>query len=200
MKKFFSFAFVASFLALTVACNSGGGESGTTSSATPAGGDATATTNTATPAAGTDPAANPTENAVDPNVPKTTVKFAESEYDFGKVKEGEKVVHVYKFTNTGKEPLIINSAKGSCGCTVPEWPKDPVAPGATGEIKVEFNSKGKVGQQSKTVTIMANTDPNPSQIIIKGVVEKDPNAPAPAAAAPGGAQPQIQVQPQGGGH
>ena len=199
MKKFFSFAFVASFLALTVACNSGGGESGTTSSATPAGGDATATTNTATPPAdGT--AANPTENAVDPNVPKTTVKFAETEYDFGKVKDGEKVTHVYKFTNTGKEPLIINSAKGSCGCTVPEWPKDPVAPGATGEIKVEFNSKGKAGQQSKTVTIMANTDPNPSQIIIKGVVEKDPNAPAPAAAAPGGAQPQIQVQPQGGGH
>lgn len=196
MKKFFSSAFVAMMLALTVACNSGGTETAKTDSTAPAGGDAAATTNTAANPADPNAAAPGTENAVDPNVPKTTIKFAESEYDFGKVKDGEKVVHVYKFTNTGKEPLIINSAKGSCGCTVPEWPKDPVAPGASGEIKVEFNSKGKVGQQSKTVTIMANTDPNPSQIIIKGMVEKDPNAPA---APEGGAQPQIQVQPQGGG-
>lgn len=195
MKRIFSFAFIASLLAFTVACNNNGGDAAKQDTA------ANTTTSAAgDPAAATDPAAaNPAagEAAVDPNLPKTTIKFEQSEYDFGKVKDGEKVTHIYKFTNTGKEPLIINSAKGSCGCTVPEWPKDPVAPGAAGEIKVEFNSKGKVGQQSKTVTIMANTDPNPTQIIIKGVVEKDPNAPvAPEGAA---AQPQIQVQPQGGG-
>lgn len=197
MKKFFSFAFVAALLAFTVACNNTGGDANKT---TPATGDAGAATNTATAANPADPnahAAATGETAPDPNVPKTTIKFAETEYDFGKVKDGEKVTHVYKFTNTGKEPLIINSAKGSCGCTVPEWPKDPVAPGGSGEIKVEFNSKGKTGQQSKTVTIMANTDPNPTQIIIKGMVEKDPNAPA--APAGDAKQPQIQVQPQGGG-
>lgn len=197
MKKFFSFAFVATMLALTVACNNGGTTPGADANK-PA--DASGATNTATAANPADPNAQPAagEAVVDPNVPKTTVKFDESEYDFGKVKDGEKVTHVYKFTNTGKEPLIINSAKGSCGCTVPQWPKDPVAPGATGEIKVEFNSKGKAGQQSKTVTIMANTDPNPTQIIIKGMVEKDPNAPAAPAPAAGG-QPQIQVQPPAGG-
>ena len=59
------------------------------------------------------------------------------------------------FKNTGKTPLVISNAKGSCGCTVPEWPKEPVAPGATAELLVKFNSKGKPNQQQKTVTITA---------------------------------------------
>jgi len=116
---------------------------------------------------------NAAEPAVEvPTGPTTTIEFEESEFDFGTIDEGEKVSHTYKFTNTGSEPLIIKDAKGSCGCTVPSWPKDPVAPGATGEMLVEFNSKGKAGSQNKRVTITANTNPGQTFINIKGEVNK----------------------------
>lgn len=111
-------------------------------------------------------------NAVDPNIPKTSMSFGEMTHDFGNIDEGDKVSHVFTFNNSGDEPLIINSAKGSCGCTVPEWPKEPIPPGGEGEIKVEFNSKGKAGKQTKTVTINANTDPNPTRLTIKAEVAK----------------------------
>ncbi|MFK7770805.1 MAG: DUF1573 domain-containing protein [Saprospiraceae bacterium] len=114
-----------------------------------------------------------------PTGPTTTIEFEEKEFDFGTIDEGEKVSHTYKFTNTGSEPLIIKDAKGSCGCTVPSWPKDPVLPGATGEMLVEFNSKGKAGSQNKRVTITANTNPGQTFINIKGEVNK-----AEAAAKP----------------
>ena len=91
--------------------------------------------------------------------------------------DGEKVEYIYTFKNTGSEPLVISNAKGSCGCTVPAWPKEPIAPGAEGEIMVRFDSKGKgrVGgsTQSKTVTITANTTPPDTRIIIKGKVNKE---------------------------
>jgi hypothetical protein len=91
--------------------------------------------------------------------------------------DGEKVEHTYTFTNTGSEPLVISNAKGSCGCTVPSWPKEPIAPGATGEILVRFDSKGKGrvggGAQTKTVTITANTTPPDTRITIKGKVNKE---------------------------
>lgn len=113
--------------------------------------------------------------------PTTTLNFDANEFDYGTIDQGEKVTHIYKFTNTGKEPLIISNAKGSCGCTVPQWPKDPIMPGADGEIKVQFDSKGKRGKQSKRVTITANTDPAQTFLTIKGEV----NAPeADAKAAP----------------
>jgi hypothetical protein len=123
----------------------------------------------------TTPNAPPAETA--PPGPKTTVKFSEENYNFGTVKEGEKVQHIYKFTNTGTNPLTITDAKGSCGCTVPQWPKEPIAPGATGEIKVEFDSKGKPGKQSKTVTVKANTEPFNTILKIEGDVTPDPNSP-----------------------
>jgi len=104
--------------------------------------------------------------------PTTTMDFDESVFDFGVIEEGEKISNKYRFTNTGKEPLIISNAKGSCGCTVPVWPKDPIAPGESAEILVEFNSKGKPGAQSKRVTITANTNPAQTFITIKGKVEK----------------------------
>jgi hypothetical protein len=123
--------------------------------------------------------AEPTAPAA-PVGPTTTIEFTETTYDFGTVKEGEKVTHSYKFKNTGKEPLIISNAKGSCGCTVPEWPREPIAPGKTGEIKVVFDSSGKGttdGQsQSKRVTLTANTDPVDTYLNIKGIVKKDPAA------------------------
>lgn len=125
------------------------------------------------------PTANPmgdNEPAV-PAGPITTLKFEETEYDFGTVMEGEKVVHDYAFTNTGDEPLIISNAKGSCGCTVPDWPREPIAPGESAVIKVQFDSKnkGKVGGalQSKRVTITANTDPVNTYLTIKGKVDKE---------------------------
>ncbi|MBJ6117531.1 DUF1573 domain-containing protein [Pontibacter sp. BT310] len=110
-----------------------------------------------------------TTTAANPNAPAMT--FKETVYDFGTVKQGEVVNHTFTFTNTGKEPLIIENASASCGCTVPEWPKTPVAPGKTGEIKVQFNSTGKYGQQAPMVTIRANTEPNITQVSLKGTVE-----------------------------
>lgn len=134
-----------------------------------------------------------------PSGPKTKMAFSESTYDFGTATEGEKVEHIYKFKNTGNDPLIISDAKGSCGCTVPQWPKKPIAPGKSGEIKVVFDSKGKAGKQNKTVTITANTEPATTTINITGEVLKDPNAPATdpnAAKGQPAAQP-IQVTPGG---
>ena len=83
----------------------------------------------------------------------------------------------FEFTNTGDEPLIISNAKGSCGCTVPEWPKEPIAPGETGEIAVEYKPAGQSGVQTKYVTITANTSPATTQLTITGDIQADPNAP-----------------------
>lgn len=113
-----------------------------------------------------------------PTGPSTTVQYEHTDFDFGTVKEGEKVKHSYKFKNTGSEPLVISSAKGSCGCTVPKWPSEPIAPGATGQIDVEFDSKGKPGKQTKRVTVTANTVPAQMFLNISGNVEKDPNSPS----------------------
>jgi len=84
--------------------------------------------------------------------------FEEKEYDFGTITEGEIVEHNFNFTNTGNAPLVIINAKGSCGCTVSKWPKEPIAPGASGSFLVSFNSKGKPNLQNKQVTITANTE------------------------------------------
>ena len=105
------------------------------------------------------------------NEKTTTVKFEELSYDWGTLEEGKQMTHLFKFKNTGKEDLIISDARGSCGCTVPEWPKEPIKPGQNSEIKVVFNSAGKGGQVNKTVTITANSDPSPITLVIKGTVE-----------------------------
>lgn len=128
------------------------------------------------PAASTTTAATqtppPSPNTPDPNLPKTTIKFDESDFDFGNIKEGEKVSHKFKFTNTGTNPLVIANAFGTCGCTVPSWPKEPIAVGATGEILIEYDSKGKSGIQQKTVTVIGNTEPQQTILNIKSNVEK----------------------------
>lgn len=96
--------------------------------------------------------------------------FAQTEHDFGTINEGDVVEHKFTFTNTGKKPLVIVSAKGSCGCTVPEWPKEPIAPGEGGEMLVKFNSNGKPNLQNKQVTITANTESGKEIIKIKAMV------------------------------
>jgi hypothetical protein len=105
-----------------------------------------------------------------PNQP--SFKFETEEFDFGKIVQGESVTHEFKFVNTGTEPLIISKAEGSCGCTVPIYPKEPIMKGQTQVIKVTFNSTGKSGVQDKTVTLTSNAKQNPMIIHIKGTVEK----------------------------
>ncbi|MBL7895075.1 MAG: DUF1573 domain-containing protein [Bacteroidia bacterium] len=95
------------------------------------------------------------------------IKFEEEEHDFGRITQGEKVSYAFKFKNIGKGNLIIASAAGSCGCTVPEFPKEPVLPGQEGKINVVFNSEGKSGIQEKTITVVTNCEPSTRVIRIK---------------------------------
>ncbi len=115
-------------------------------------------------------------NAAAPAGPTTTISFANYEHDFGTLAQGESVTHMFEFTNSGNEPLIIDNCKGSCGCTVPKCPKEPIQPGETGQIEVKFNSKGKKNQQTKKVTINGNTDPAQTFLTIKAFVEVEPGA------------------------
>ncbi len=117
-----------------------------------------------------------------PAGPTTTIEFEETTYDFGTIKQGEKASHIFKFRNTGNEPLIISNAKATCGCTVPNWPKDPIPPGETGEIEVVFNSKGKSNKQNKKVTITANTNPPQTFVYMTGFVEAPPKEDQPKPA------------------
>jgi hypothetical protein len=134
--------------------------------------------------------AQATSGPARPNGPVMT--FDELEFNFGTIKQGESVTHEFKFKNSGKEPLIINTAVGSCGCTVPEYPKEPIKPNGSSTIKVTFNSAGKSGPQDKTVTITYDTD---KTVILhmKGTVEVSatpaPTAPQQAPAAPAQAKP-----------
>ena len=100
----------------------------------------------------------------------TSAKFDETSYDWGTIPEGEKMTHIFKFKNTGANDMIISDAHGSCGCTVPEWPKEPIKPGKMSQIKVIFDSKGKAGDQTKNVTVTANTEPTNMVLMIKGKV------------------------------
>ena len=103
---------------------------------------------------------------------KTKMKFKKMVHDFGRMKEGEKREFDFEFTNTGKEDLYIEDCKGSCGCTVPEWPKEAIKPGQTAAIKVKFDSTKKEKDQEKSVTITANTEPEITTVIkIKAYVE-----------------------------
>lgn len=102
-----------------------------------------------------------------PDYPLTSLSFSETEHDFGTVNEGDLVSYTFTVTNTGDEPLIISNCKGSCGCTVPVCPQQPIMPGESGEIPVEYNSKGKEGLDTKTVTVTANTEPAANILTIK---------------------------------
>jgi hypothetical protein len=86
-----------------------------------------------------------------------TMDFVDTSYDFGKMHEGEAASHEFGFKNNGTAPLLIANAAGSCGCTVPDYPHEPIAPGQSGVISVKFNSAGKVGAQNKSVNIFTNS-------------------------------------------
>ena len=102
----------------------------------------------------------------------TEIKFENELYDFGEITQGEKVKFTYKFTNVGESDLVISSAKGSCGCTVPDWPRKPIAPGESAEIRVVFNSEGKNGKQHKKVSVIANTQPSTTVVALTGNIIK----------------------------
>ncbi|OFX22269.1 MAG: hypothetical protein A2033_07275 [Bacteroidetes bacterium GWA2_31_9] len=94
------------------------------------------------------------------------IKFQKLEHDFGAIIDGEKVSYTFKFENTGGSDLVITSAKGSCGCTVPKFSKEPIPAGKSGEIEIIFDSSGKSGVQHKTVTVLANTQPNTTTLTV----------------------------------
>lgn len=110
------------------------------------------------------------------------IKFENAEFDFGTIQQGVKVEHTYTFTNDGTADLLITDAKASCGCTVPDYTKEPVAPGKTGEVHVVFDSTGKSGEVSKTVTLTVNTEKGNEVVSFKANIEsKGIGTVAPAA-------------------
>ncbi|MEO6167621.1 MAG: DUF1573 domain-containing protein [Chitinophagales bacterium] len=121
---------------------------------------------------------------VDPNAPVNpnapVFKFSEESFDLGQIPQGIPASHVYTFENTGKEPLVLSQATASCGCTTPEWTKEPVLPGKTGTVKVTYNA-AKEGAFNKTVTLMSNTGTS-KYLVIKGTVLPKPADPVTAPA------------------
>ena len=102
------------------------------------------------------------------------IEFERTEHDYGEIEQGGNGKTEFTFTNTGTEPLIISKAKGSCGCTVPTWPKEPIAPGAKATIEVKYDTK-RIGPISKSVTITSNSVDNSTALLkIKGSVKAKP--------------------------
>ncbi|MBK5285748.1 MAG: DUF1573 domain-containing protein [Bacteroidia bacterium] len=106
--------------------------------------------------------------APNPNAPEIT--FENDVHDYGTIKQGADGGCEFKFTNTGKEPLIISNAVGSCGCTVPTWPKEPILKGQSAVVQVHYDTK-RVGAFTKNVTISSNAKSNTKVLTIKGTVE-----------------------------
>ena len=102
------------------------------------------------------------------------ISFAQDTYNFGKATQGDVVKYTFKFTNTGKSDLVLSNVQASCGCTTPNWSREPIKPGASGEIQVSFNTAGKMGPQKKAITIAANTEPSITMLYIEGEVTAQP--------------------------
>lgn len=102
------------------------------------------------------------------NIPK--IALDESTFVFGDVIEGAIVKHSFTFKNAGNQPLLISDVRTTCGCTVPEWNRSPIAPGASDKINVTFNTEGKQDAQIKKITIIANTFPAETELVLRGVV------------------------------
>ena len=107
------------------------------------------------------------------NMPVMT--FEETKYDFGELIEGDVVETVFNFKNTGKTPLIITNARASCGCTIPDYSREPIPVGEEGVIKVKFNSRGKHGKQNKRITLTTNSDKGRELLYVLANVSKKEN-------------------------
>jgi hypothetical protein len=173
MKKLVLMVFTALFLVGMVACQQSNAPENADAGATPEVADvASAEGEAADPSATADSPKKPGYQEQAEAMPATTVEWSETEYDFGKVKDGDLVRHTYSFTNTGSNPLVLQRAKASCGCTTPNWTQEPIPPGGKGEVAVEFNSKNKPGMQTKTVTVTGNFEGGINQVLrIRGEVE-----------------------------
>jgi hypothetical protein len=154
MKNLFNPSFVIALLLLAPACSQ---KTESTEQSAPANDQMVATSN---------PAASTTEApATEGNF--GAFQFESLEHDFGTIKEGEIVKHLYKFKNVGNAPLIVSDVKPQCGCTATNWTKDPVQPGGQGEIEVQFDSNGRAGQNSKSTTVTANTKEGTAMLYFK---------------------------------
>lgn len=110
------------------------------------------------------------KSAENPSDKKPVIQFDKTEYNFGKILEGEVVSYTFHFTNVGNVPLIITSVDKSCGCTASDYPREPIAPGERGDIKITYDSKGHHGFQSKTLVVNANTMPSQTVLRIKAEI------------------------------
>lgn len=98
------------------------------------------------------------------NEPSTSIALSESNFDFGKIKKGDKVEHVYEITNTGKNPLVISEVKPGCGCTAPDFTKEPIMPGKKGKITLHFDSSNFDGNVQKYADVFANVEKSPIKL------------------------------------
>jgi len=115
---------------------------------------------------------------------KPAIKFKSENHDSGKIKAGVQATHEFEFVNTGKGALIISNVAASCGCTTPDWTREPIAPGKTGKIKAVYNSQGRPGQFTKQVTVTSNAAEATKVLTISGLVEKvEPGVPETKPAA-----------------
>ena len=157
MKKVLTIC-LASTLVLFTSCQNNGAKKVTN-----------AATKTSNPATTSTPAGSTAKTSGTP-----AFTFDKTSHDFGTINEGDKVTTTFSFTNTGDADLIIVDARGSCGCTVPQYPKNtPIAPGETGSIVVSFDSSNKPGIQQKSVTLSANTATGREMLRIKSNVTPD---------------------------
>ena len=117
----------------------------------------------------------PSSASSDPNAP--VMAFDTKDHDYGTIQQDDNGTYLFTFTNTGKEPLVIKEAHGSCGCTVPKWPHNPVAPGHQDTIKVTYDTHNHIGVFQKTVTITSNAKESTMVLSIKGKVNPKPPAP-----------------------
>lgn len=121
------------------------------------------------------------DNSNNPNAPK--IEFKEETYNFGELVEGPQVTHEFKFVNTGKEPLVLSNVKASCGCTTPSWPKEAVLPGKESTILVTYNTQGRPGPFTKSITVTSNSSAPSKVIYIKGeVIKGEPEKSVPTEA------------------
>jgi uncharacterized repeat protein (TIGR01451 family) len=110
--------------------------------------------------------------------PKAEIVFEQTLHNFGDIHQGDVVTYVFKFKNTGKAPLVLSNVLVTCGCTAPEWPKEPILPGKKGEIKVSFNSAGKMGAQNKVITVQSNAPQTTVTIVANVLPAVAPATPA----------------------